>query len=159
MARATLSGIRNGIAEFLRAKATAADTVILFIAAHGVATNDGAYILADDSDPDNLRDTGMNMVEIQDLLEGSLQHVGHVLIFIDVCRSGLIGNIATRNFSRLLQVLGRFSGGETFGLLASAPDERSVESERFGGGHGAFSYFLSRALNGDADADGDSASR
>ena len=39
--------------------------------------------------------------------------------------------------------------------MASAPSEKSMESSRFGGGHGAFSYFLSRAMNGDADEDKD----
>jgi tetratricopeptide (TPR) repeat protein len=152
---ATAAAIRTQIAEFLKARASRNDTVLLLIAAHGVSLPGGAYIVAYDSDPDNLPDTGINMLEIQDLLEGGLEHVGHILIFADVCHAGLIGNIANRNFARTLQILGRLQGEETFGLLASAPDERSVESERFGGGHGAFSYFLSRALNGDADEDGD----
>ena len=134
---ATVSAIRNNIADFLRARASHNDTVLILIAAHGVSGPDGAFIIAHDSDPDNLPDTGINMLEIQDLLEGGLQQVGHVLVFVDVCHAGLIGNIQTKNFSRALQILGRFKGEETFGLLASAPDEKSVEAERFGGGHGA----------------------
>src|ERR1051325_11267861 len=43
----------------------------------------------------------------------------------------------------------------TFGdLWKSGPGENSRESTRFGGGHGAFSFFLLDALNGAADQDG-----
>ena len=55
---ATVAAVRNGIGEFLRARATENDTVILFLAAHGVAESSGAYIIAYDTDPDNLPDGG-----------------------------------------------------------------------------------------------------
>ena len=151
----TAAAIRTGIADFLRARAGKNDTVLIFLATHGVVENDGAYVVAYDSDPENLKDSGISMVEIQSLMEGEFANVGQVLMFIDVCHAGLIGNIKNGNFGRVLQILGRFKGEETFGLLASGPGESSLESSRFGGGHGAFTYFLLRGLNGDADEDAD----
>ena len=38
--------------------------------------------------------------------------------------------------------------GEIFGLMASRPKELSMESPDFGGGHGAFSYYLVKGLLG-----------
>ncbi|MEI9814621.1 MAG: hypothetical protein WDO18_19135 [Acidobacteriota bacterium] len=44
--------------------------------------------------------------------------------------------------------------GDLFGLLASRPREVSFEGPEFGGGHGAFSYFVMKGMEGAADADG-----
>ena len=41
--------------------------------------------------------------------------------------------------------------GDLFGLLASRPTELSSEGPQFGGGHGAFSYFVIKGLDGAAD--------
>jgi uncharacterized caspase-like protein len=40
-------------------------------------------------------------------------------------------------------------------MTASDVNETAFESERWGGGHGVFSYFLLEGLRGKADADGD----
>ena len=149
--QATLGAIRTGIATFLRKHAGPADTVVVFFAAHGIVDQRGAYLIAHDSDPEDLETTGLPMSEVQSLLIEESAQIGRVMVYVDVCRAGTLGVI--RN-NRLNSVLENFlHGTETYGLLASAPGENSIESERFGGGHGAFSYFLLRGLNGDADED------
>jgi len=75
-----------------------------------------------------------------------------VLIYVDVCRAGIIGRIRNNTVNRNVEELFE-EEGELFGFLASRPREYSIESPRFGGGHGAFTYFLLRALNGDADSE------
>src|SRR5205085_1844814 len=45
--------------------------------------------------------------------------------------------------------------GDLLLFLASGPKEYSYEGPQFGGGHGAFSFFLLDALNGAADVNRD----
>jgi len=153
--KATTAAIRNGIAAFLRERARKQDTVILFLATHGVVDEDG-YILTHDSDPEDLRSTALPMREIQSLLLEEFAHVGRVLVYVDACRAGTIGAITRQtDIHRILEVMLRMDSPEILGILASGRGEVSFESDRFGGGHGAFSYFLLRGLNGDADEDRD----
>ena len=151
--QATVSAIRTAIATSLQAKAGKQDAIILFLAAHGVVDSRGAYILGSDSHPEDLRNTALPMKEVQKLLGDEFANIGKVLIFLDVCRAGTIGAIRENRVSRVVGTM--LDGAETYGLLASGPGESSWESDRFGGGHGAFSYFLLRAMNGDGDTDGD----
>lgn len=155
--QATTAATRNGIATFLRAKARKQDTVILFLATHGVVDEQKTgYILTHDSDPEDLKSTAIPMAELQSLLDEELAHVGKAMIYVDACRAGTIGAIKRgTDIHRVVEVLMRNEGHELLGILASGPGEVSYESDRFGGGHGAFSYFLLRGLNGDADEDSD----
>ncbi|MCH7979502.1 MAG: caspase family protein, partial [Acidobacteria bacterium] len=151
---ATTAAIRAAIESFLRARAGKNDTVILFLAAHGTVakTPDGpqAFIITYDSDPQDLASTALPMSDIQALMRDQLSKVGRVLIYVDVCRAGMIGTIKSNTVNRNMEELFE-EEGDLFGFLASRPKEYSIESARFGGGHGAFTYFLLRALNGDAD--------
>jgi tetratricopeptide (TPR) repeat protein len=149
--QATTAATRNSIASFLRARAGKQDTVILFIAAHGVVDSRGAYVVTYDSNVEDLQTTALPMLEVQRLFEEEFAHVGRVLLYVDVCRAGAIGTIRHNAIGRFVDLLLAGEAAETLGLLASRPGEVSVEHERFGGGHGAFSYFLLRGLNGDAD--------
>lgn len=148
---ATVPSIRTSIESLLKVRAGKQDTVIVFIAAHGVADSRGAFVLGHESNPENLAATGLPMQELQDLLDTELKNVGRVLLYVDVCRAGTIGTIRENQLSRVVYALARLQGAETFAFLATSPGESSKESERFGGGHGAFSYFLLDALNGAAD--------
>lgn len=152
---ATTAAVRNAIATCLRARAAKQDTVILFVAAHGIVDRRGAYVVTHDSNLEDLRTTALPMVEIQRLMEEELAHVGRVLLYIDVCRAGTIGTIRRNDIGRVVELYLRAGGAETFALLASRPGEVSFEHERFGGGHGAFSYFVLRGFNGEADEDRD----
>ncbi len=146
---ATKAAIETNIATFLSAQAGPQDTVILFFAAHGIVDQRGAFLVAHDSDPEDLATTAVPMLTVQRLLTANKSEIGRVAIYIDVCRAGKIGTIRDKSLNQVLSTF--LQGAETYGLLATAPGENSIESERFGGGHGAFSYFLLRGLNGEAD--------
>ncbi len=146
---ATKAAIETSIATFLSAQAGPQDTVILFFAAHGIVDQRGAFLIAHDSDPEDLATTAVPMLTVQRLLAANKSEIGRVAIYIDVCRAGKIGTIRDKSLNQVLSTF--LQGAETYGLLATAPGENSIESERFGGGHGAFSYFLLRGLNGEAD--------
>jgi len=154
--KATTAAVRNGFQDFLKRRATKNDTVIILIAGHGTVETPGsrnAYILTHDSDPQDLASTALPMAELQSLFEEQLQKVGKVLLFVDVCKAGTIGSIQNTSINSNVQQLGDIEG-DLFGLLASRPREVSFEGPEFGGGHGAFSYFVMKGMGGAADADG-----
>ena len=154
---ATTAAIRNAFETFLKVRAGAKDTVILLIAAHGVAEPDrGAFLVTYDSDPQDLAATALPMADVQKLVREDLSRVGRVMAYIDACRAATVGTIASRTNSlngsveRLQE-----AEGELFLFTASRAKEVSFEGPQYGGGHGAFSYFLLNALSGEADRNKD----
>jgi tetratricopeptide (TPR) repeat protein len=155
--KATTAAVRNGFQDFLKRRAGKNDTVMILIAGHGtveVPGSKGAYILTYDSDPQDLKSTALGMDELQSLFEEQLSRVGRVLLFVDVCKAGTIGTIHNTTVASNVQQLGDIQG-DLFGLLASRPREVSLEGPEFGGGHGVFSYFVVKGLQGAADANHD----
>ncbi|MEP7352495.1 MAG: tetratricopeptide repeat protein [Acidobacteriota bacterium] len=154
--KATTASVRNGFQDFLKRRAGKNDTVIIMVAGHGTVETPGsknAFILTYDSDPQDLTSTALPMAELSQLFEEQLKKVGKVLLFVDVCKAGTIGSISNTNVNANVQQLGDIEG-DLFGLLASRPREVSFEGPEFGGGHGAFSYYVMKGLGGAADADG-----
>ena len=155
--KATTAAVRNGFQDFLKRRAGKNDTVIILIAGHGTVEVPGsknAFILTYDSDPQDLKSTALPMAELQSLFEEQLAKVGRVLLFVDVCKAGTIGTIHNTSVSANVQQLGDVQG-DLFGLLASRPKEVSLEGPQFGGGHGVFSYYVIKGLEGAADQNND----
>ena len=155
--KATTAAVRNGFQDFLKRRASKNDTVIILIAGHGTVEVPGsknAFILTYDSDPQDLKSTALPMTELQSLFEEQLTKVGRVLLFVDVCKAGTIGTIHNTSVSANVQQLGDVEG-DLFGLLASRPKEVSLEGPQFGGGHGVFSYYVMKGLEGAADQNND----
>jgi tetratricopeptide (TPR) repeat protein len=155
--KATTGAVRNAFQNFLKQKATKADTVILMIAGHGTVEQPGSkkgFILTYDSDPQDLNSTALPMAELQSLFEEQVSKVGRVVLYVDVCRSGTIGTIKNTTINGDVQHLGEVEG-DLFGLMASRPRELSLEGPQFGGGHGLFSYYVLKGLQGEADANKD----
>ena len=149
--QATTAALREAFKTFLK-RPGKDDTVFIFIAGHGNVDDHGAYILTSDSDPSNLAGTAMPMAEIQKLITTGLANAGHVVFLADVCRAGMIGSIKLGN---VVEQIGEDAPGELLGLMAARPRELSIEGPDFGGGHGAFTDSVLRALGGAADTDHD----
>ena len=155
--KATTAAVRNGFQDFLKRRASKNDTVVILIAGHGTVETPGsknAFILTYDSDPQDLKSTALGMDELQSLFEEQLSKVGRVLLFVDVCKAGTIGTIHNTTVASNVQQLGDIQG-DLFGLLASRPREVSLEGPEFGGGHGVFSYFVIKGMEGAADSNHD----
>ena len=158
--QATTSAVRLALDTLLKAQAGPDDTVLVFVASHGTVdpTTREGFIVTYDSDPQDLASTGLPMAELQELVQTKLSTVGRVQIYVDVCHAGTIGTIRSKG-NRINSVMERLgeADGEIVGFMASRPREVSYEGPQYGGGHGAFSYFLLNALNGAADYDQDGA--
>ena len=151
---ATTAAVRLGFQDFLKHRAGKNDTVIILIAGHGIVDGRNAFILTYDSDPQDLTSTALGVAELQSLFEEQLKRVGRVLFFADVCKAGRIGAIQNLTVNSDVSHLGDVEG-DLFGFLASRPRELSFEGPQFGGGHGAFSYFVIKGLEGAADTNKD----
>lgn len=158
---ATRSAIQNAIETHLKRRAGKNDTVLLFIASHGVTfpveNKNKGYIIAYDSDPRDLATSGIPMEDIRRLFESELTNVKRLLLYVDVCHAGRVGQIVpkadltNKTAERALTP----EDMQMFGLLAAQSNQTAQEGVNYGGGHGAFTYFVMRALNGDADMNRD----
>ncbi len=151
---ATTGSIRTAINSLLKVEAGPRDTVLIFIASHGTVdpqTRQG-FIVTYDSDPQDLAATAIPMADLYQLVQEQLHKVGHVQIYVDVCHAGAVGTIKSKSneINSFVERLAQ-ANGEIVGFMASRAREVSYEGPQFGGGHGAFTYFLLRGLNGAAD--------
>ncbi len=149
------AAMRSRLGSTLAKKLKPEDTVYIFIASHGMVEKDAAregYLLAADSDREDLYTSALPMRELGNIMQNRLKNAKRIFLFADVCRAGKLGQVQG-NVNRYIEDAS--SRGETMGLLASRPNEFSRESDQWGGGHGVFSYFLLRGLSGEADEDKD----
>lgn len=155
--KATTAAIRNTFQTFLKGRAGKNDTILILIAGHGTVQTPGdrkAYIVTHDSDPQDLASTALPMEDLQNLVTDQLTRVGRVILFVDVCRAGIIGTIKSSTVNSVVEKLAE-AEGEIFGLMASRPKELSFEGEQWGAGHGVFSYHVTKGLAGGADRNKD----
>jgi len=159
--QATRAAIQSAIETHLKARAGKNDTVLLFIASHGatypVDGKQKGFIVTYDSNPEDLSASGIPMDDVHKLFENQLTSVKRLLLYVDVCHAGKIGQIVPR-FDAVNKTAERDLTSEDvqmFGILAAQGGQVAIEGVDFGGGHGAFTYFLMRALNGDADLNRD----
>jgi hypothetical protein len=152
--QATTAAVRHAFQDVLKRRATKNDTVFILLSAQGTVESKNAYMLAYDSDPQDLKSTALPIVELEALFTEQLSKVGRVLLFVDVAKAGVIGTIKNTTVSANVQQLGDVEG-DLLGLLASSPKEVTLEGPQFGGGHGVFSYYVMKGLEGAADANGD----
>lgn len=156
--KATTNGIRDAIETQLKARAKKNDTVLVFIASHGVTIptdrKEKGFVVTYDTSPQDPATTAISMDEIHKLFEDQLNNVKRLYLYIDVCHAGQVGQIypkaeliskTTENALRGVEDV------QLFGMLAAQKGQVAMEGVVYGGGHGAFTYFLLRALNGDAD--------
>ena len=155
---ATLASIRAALHNWLPKVAGAEDIVYVFFAGHAISTDkQESYFVAHDSDPQNLSATALPFPEVNDALVRKLR-AAQVVLFADACHAGGIGWTSDpKSLSRAhgpLEALGS-QDRSIMKLLASKPSERSYEDERWGGGHGVFTYSLLNGLRGAADRERD----
>jgi tetratricopeptide (TPR) repeat protein len=149
-ANATATRIRNAV-DTLLGGAQQNDSLLLFISAHGTTENGKGYLLAHDSFPGDLSSTAVSMEYLADLIRRSLTHAARVIVYVDACRAGMLSLSGDANqIHALLSVLLQ-QNPKLLVFAACQPSQISVESPDYGGGHGAFSHFLYRALSGEAD--------
>jgi hypothetical protein len=158
----TLRNIKWALGTFLARSAHKDDLVMIYFAGHGASEVDqrgierdglSKYLVPVDADPDDLYSTALPMDEMQNVL--ARIEAERVTVFLDACYSGAAGgrtfastktravNVDEIFLDRLTRAKGRAI------VTASRPSELSIELAEFG--HGIFTYYLVRGLQGYAD--------
>jgi tetratricopeptide (TPR) repeat protein len=147
---ATLARVRQTLEEWLPSVATEADRVIVYFVGHGLVDgNRAGYLAPYDVDPRNVTATAYPMSRLSGVLSNKVKARWKVLL-TDACHSGKITpNSSLQSVNDSFQQLPR--GFLT--LNSSRESERSFEDPALSGGHGVFSYFLTRAWMGQSDDD------
>lgn len=141
------SDILSSLRHF-SSKAEEDDSVLFFFAGHGTHDEADSYLLTKDYRENVLSDSSMALSKVDDYLRGS--KAKFVMRFFDACHSGRMGRrddsaqAAGPNLEQLLTV--QAEGWATF--AACKVDEFAYEPEELG--HGIFSFFLVRGLEGAA---------
>jgi uncharacterized caspase-like protein len=162
----TLRNLKWALGTFLARSAQKEDTVLIFFAGHGAPEVDqrgierdglAKYLIPSDADPDDLYSTALPMDELQTIF-GRIE-AERVVIFLDACYSGAAGgrtfaskktravNVDDLFLERLTRSKGRAI------ITASRTTEVSIEMPELG--HGLFTYYLVRGLQGAADLNRD----
>ena len=161
--QATNANIKDALFNWL-GQSLEEDIVTIYFAGHGSAQSpdhpDNLFLLPYDCKYDNISTTGFPMWDIETALKRYIK-AKKVVVIADACHSGGVGHsfdIARRSnrgikvnpISTGIQDLSKIGDGV---CVISASDEKqfSQESKDWGGGHGVFTYFLLKGLNGDAD--------
>lgn len=152
-AQASLANIRKELEGWLPSVSHAEDRVLIYFAGHGFVSGGRAYLAPYDIDPGDIPDTAYPMETLGEVFGGRIKAKWRVLL-TDACHSGAILPASdAQTVNETLQTLNR----SLFSLTASRDREKSYESTIWGGGHGAFTYYVMKGMEGEADSNGDGA--
>lgn len=148
---ATLKNLKHHLEEWLPSVAKPEDRVLVYFAGHGFVVDGTPYLAPHDFDVSDIENTAYPMSALGHTF-GSKINARWKVLLTDSCHSGAITpetDIQTINRS-LLDL-----NTSVFSLTASRDRERSYESEDWGGGHGIFTYYVVRGMEGHADENQD----
>jgi len=148
---ATLANIRQALEQWLPSVSKDEDRVVIYFAGHGFVAGGKAFLAPYDIDPHDIPGTSYPMEKLGRVIGADIKAKWKVLL-TDACHSGAITPEAdTRQINTSLLQLDR----SLFSLTASRDREQSFESEIWGGGHGVFTYYLIKGIEGEADENAD----
>ena len=156
--QATLKNVKIAITHFLE-KTKEADLVALFMVCHGGPDRSGnLYLLMHDSDLENVSATAYGMESVHADIQKSIS-AKRLIFFADVCHvNGFsVGGAGAKGGSNSINVAISSLKTDKEGwdvISASHVGEVSAESGQWGGGHGAFTYYLLEGLKRNADVAG-----
>jgi tetratricopeptide (TPR) repeat protein/uncharacterized caspase-like protein len=149
--RATVENIRHEIEVWLPSVTKDDDRVLIYFAGHGFVSGGKGYLAPYDVDIHKVATTAYPMESLGETVGGKIKGKWKVLI-TDACHSGAITPESDRaQVNQSLLDLQK----SLFSLTASRDREQSFESDKWGGGHDIFTYYVVKGLEGEADTNGD----
>lgn len=132
------------------------DKTIIYFAGHGDvhADNGNGFLLTyhAPSDGDYFLGGAIELKKLTKYIEAGAEKGVKTVLITDACRSGsLVSKLGSQMTLQALASLHENS----LQMLSCGADQSSQESERWGGGHGVFTYYLIQGLSGEADEDQD----
>lgn len=149
--KATRANIKHELEEWLPSVAKDDDRVLVYFAGHGFIADGKAYLAPYDLKLSGISATAYPMDTLGSVFANKINAKYKVLL-TDSCHSGAISvDSDAQAMHGALNDLGK----SLFSLTASRDRERSYESSDWGGGHGIFTYYVVKGLEGSADANRD----
>jgi len=150
--QATYSNIKSAIGTWLRRNTRKDDTVIIFFAGHGAPEDEKTYWVTCKANIDDLYGTALSNDEISDMLDRV--EAKTMIAFLDSCYSAATMHRTDKKRSIIIvDPFQKFKGKGRVIITSSDGKEQSLEIDKFG--HGIFTYYLMRALKGEADENND----
>ena len=145
----TRDNILREVADFLK-QSRAGDTVLVYFSGHGFREPGGSTFLAPiECDPEHLGLTGVPLATLRQYVESSRASVK--LLVLDACHAGNTKGQAGLTGEELEADLSQAVGVYTLASCKAREESIYWEEKR----QGLFTYWLSRGLEGAADASGD----
>jgi tetratricopeptide (TPR) repeat protein/uncharacterized caspase-like protein len=148
---ATLANLTQELEKWLPSVSKDNDRVVIYFAGHGFISNGASYLAPYDLNKDNIPGTAYPMSRLGEVI-GSKIHGKWKVLLADACHSGAITPEADR--AQVTQSLLDLNKS-LFVLTASRDREQSFEGPGWGGGHGIFTYYVVKGLEGEADTSRD----
>jgi len=151
--QATDNNIKSAIGTWLRRNTRKDDTVIIFFAGHGAPEDEQTYWVTYNANIDDLYGTALSNDEISDMFDRI--EAKRTIAFLDSCYSAATVHRTDRKRGVILvkDPFQKFKGKGRVIITSSDGEEQSLEIDKFG--HGAFTYYLGKALKGEADENND----
>lgn len=151
--QATYYNIKSAIGTWLRRNTRKDDTVIIFYAGHGAPEDEKTYWVTYNANIDDLYGTALSNDEIADMLDRV--EAKKMIAFLDSCYSAATVHRTDKKRSIMIvkDPFQKFKGKGRVIITSSDGKEQSLEIEKFG--HGVFTYYLLKALKGEADENND----
>ena len=158
--QATLARVRDALTHFI-AKAAVNDLLLIFFAGHGAPdplAPQNLYLITHDTSVEAMSQTALAMPELRRYVEQNVKSKRLVLL-LDACHSAGLTTEVTRDLANnltnlYLEKLLYQDEGRAI-ITSSDINERSRESQKWGNGHGVFTYYVLEGLKGQADSDRD----
>jgi hypothetical protein len=157
---ATLASIRRALTDFVT-RASTNDLLLIFFAGHGAPDRfapQNLYVIAHDTHVGNMPATALAMPELLRYVEQNIKSK-RVVMLMDACHSAGLSNDGTRDLPNnlanqyLQQLLYQEEGRAV--ITSSDVNEKSLESRKWGNGHGVFTFYVLEGLKGHADLNQD----
>lgn len=153
--RATLENVRYEIEQWLPSVARTQDTVLIYFAGHGFAYEGKGYLAPYDFTLQDISGSGYPMNSLGEIVASRILAKNKILL-TDACHSGAITpSINPDEENAAVNQALQGVDGSLFSLTASRDREKSFESPKWGGGHGIFTYYVVKGLEGEADDNND----
>lgn len=157
---ATLARIREALTTFI-ARASVNDLLLIFFAGHGAPdpfAPQNLYVIAHDTKVDDMPATALAMHELRGHIDLNIRSK-RVVLLVDACHSAGLSTEVTRNLTNNLSnlYLEKLLYQEEGRAIITSSDinEPSRESQKWGSGHGVFTYYVLEGLKGNADTNRD----
>ena len=148
--QATLAALKREIVEWLPSVAKEGDRVLIYFAGHGFIMKGKGYLAPHDFKMENPEATGFPMDLLGSVVGTKIEATSKILL-TDSCHSGAISPEDTESINQTLAGL----NPSLFSMTASRAREQSFESATLQGGHGVFTYYVVKGMEGQADTDRD----